>query len=133
MAVKRMTIWIDENLVETMDLLKIKEDMKNQSDFINRAVEFYSGYLLSRNSTKYISDILIGQMEGIVKSSENRIQRQLIHNTTELNMLLNLKAYETDLNEDIIENLRKTSLKEVVKTSGAISFEQAYAFQKGGE
>ena len=133
MAVKRMTIWLDENLAQNMDFLAQKEDMKNQSDFISRAVEFYSGYLLCKNSTKYISDILVGEMEGIVKSSENRIQRQLIHNTTELNILLNIKAYETDLNEDIIENLREISLKEVVQSSGAISFEQAYEHQKGGD
>ena len=66
MAVKRMTIWIDEDLVGTMDLLKEKEDMKNQSDFISHGVGFYWGYLFSKNSTKYISDILIG----MVKSSQ---------------------------------------------------------------
>ena len=97
-----MTIWLYENSIETMDLLVNKEDMKNQSDFISRAVKFYSGYLLCKNSTKYISDILVGEMEGIVKSSENRIQRQLIHDTTELNMLLNIKAYEGGLNGEII-------------------------------
>ena len=115
MAVKRMTIWLDENLAQNMDLLKEKEDMKNQSDFISRAVEFYSGYLFSKNSTKYISDILIGEMEGIVKSTEQRLSRLLLSSAINSETMIQMYAHETDWTADQIAYVKQESIKSITK------------------
>ncbi len=131
-ATKRITIWLEESQIKDINLMTEIEDFKNPSKFIGRAVEFYLGYLATKKSTQYISDILIGEMNGIVKSSETRIQRQLYHNTTELNMLINVFAYHLNLPSETIDNLRNICRKEVFDNNGAITVEQAYEYQNGG-
>ncbi|MFI3325389.1 MAG: hypothetical protein R3Y35_04360 [Clostridia bacterium] len=128
---ERTTVWLDSEITPTIEYYVKKDDMKNQSEFIRKAIEFYIGYKNCRNSSKYISDILIGEMKGIIQNSETRMSRQLIHNTRELNMLLNLIAYDLNISEQSMERSRQRCLSEVINSNGAISFEQAYAFQKG--
>ncbi|MFI3327361.1 MAG: hypothetical protein R3Y35_14505 [Clostridia bacterium] len=128
---ERTTVWLDSEMTPTIEYYVKKDDMKNQSEFIRKAIEFYIGYKNCQNSSKYISDILIGEMKGIVQNSETRMARQLIHNTRELNMLLNLIAFDLNISAEAMEKSRQRCLREVINSNGAISFEQAYEFQKG--
>lgn len=105
MNAMRTNIWIDEKLLKTMNLLVEKENMKNQSEFVNRAIEFYSGYLLTQNATKFISNILIGEMQGAIKSCENRLHRQLNQNKFELDMVLKILQLAYKLDENDMEDL----------------------------
>lgn len=131
MAVERTTVWLDEKQLKNMELLVKQEDMKNNSECVNKALEFYSGYMFSKNSSKFISEILVGEMEGIVKSSEKRLQRQLNHNTLELNMLLNVMAACCDFEKETVQELRDNTLEDMKNTNKKMSFEKAYNLQKG--
>lgn len=131
MAVERTTVWLDEKQLKNMELLVKQEDMKNNSECVNKALEFYSGYMFSKNSSKFISEILVGEMEGIVKSSEKRLQRQLNHNTLELNMLLNVIACYCKINKETVQELRDNTLEDMKNTNKKMSFEKAYSLQKG--
>lgn len=41
MAVERRTVWLDEKQLKNMELLVKQEDMKNNSECVNKALEFY--------------------------------------------------------------------------------------------
>ncbi|WP_317855974.1 hypothetical protein [Chakrabartyella piscis] len=105
MNAMRTNIWIDEKLLKTMNLLVEKEDMKNQSEFVNRAIEFYSGYLLTQNATKFISNILIGEMQGAINSCENRLHRRMVENEIKTDMILNVLRFAYRLSREELETI----------------------------
>lgn len=115
MAKSRMTIWLDEKQVKNMKTMVQFEDFKNDSQFIGQAIEFYMGYLNTQNSTKYISNILLGEMQGLVNSSENRLKRLLVENLVGNETLTQIYAYDANWTDDDICNMRNEARKTIFK------------------
>ena len=73
----KITIRIsDETLRKCEEGMRIS-DCKVRNDFIERAIEFYSGYVSSKTHTDFLSDVILESMAGIVKTSENHLARLL--------------------------------------------------------
>ena len=73
----KITIRIsDETLRKCEEGMRIS-DCKVRNDFIERAIEFYSGYVSSQTHTDFLSDVILESMAGIVKTSENHLARML--------------------------------------------------------
>ena len=69
----KITIRIsDETLRKCEEGMRIS-DCKVRNDFIERAIEFYSGYVSSQTHTDFLSDVILESMAGIVKTSENHL------------------------------------------------------------
>ena len=65
---------------ETQQLVKDffpLDGCENQSEFIEKAIRFYAGYVASRDGTEFLAPILVSALQGMVANAENHIVRLL--------------------------------------------------------
>ena len=119
---------------ETQQLVKDffpLDGCENQSEFIEKAIRFYAGYVASRDGTEVLAPILVSALQGMVANAENHIVRLLFKLAVETNMMMNVLASEVDVSPEALERLRGRCIQEVKKTGGAITFADAVKYQKG--
>lgn len=128
---KRVVAWLYPDMIANMENLMNANNMRNHTEFIEQAVDFYIGYLNSKNSTTYLSKIILGTIQGTLKESENRNSSNLFRLSVEMAMMMNILAAGLDISEEDLRKLRARCVNEVKKTKGKIKMEDAIKFQKG--
>ena len=121
-------------LPETQQIVKDfypLDNCQNQSEFIEKAIHFYAGYVASRDGTEFLAPILVSALQGMVANAENHIVRLLFKLAVETNMMMNVLASEVDVSPEALERLRGRCIQEVKKTGGAITFADVVKYQKG--
>lgn len=114
-----------------MDSLLERDNCKSRSEFIDKSLNFYMGYLVSEDTTGYLSKILISAMQGILKETENRNANNLFRLSVEMSMMMNILAAGLEISEEELRSLRGRCVQQVRKTRGKISVEEAIKFQQG--
>ena len=127
---QRTTIWLSQNVMKELDNMSERADCRSRSEFIEKAIRFYDGYIRSTDENQYLPIALSSAMNGIIHTSEDRIAKVLYKNTVELSMLMNILAATAEVDEDTLKKLRRKCAKEVNGTRGQITFEDAYKYQK---
>ena len=108
-----------------------KDNCTTSNEFVERAVEFYVGYLSAEDCLHFLPPSLATAVRGTVHDSENRICRLLFKLAVEMNMMMNVLASEVDVSAEALERLRGRCIQEVKKTGGAVTFADAMKYQKG--
>lgn len=73
--------------------------------------------------------MFLSNMRGIVAESDTRISRLLFKMSVEMAMMMNLLAFEYQVDPDVLERLRGECVKEVQRLNGSFSFENAVEWQ----
>ena len=129
-AMRRVGVYLEEELLEWCDSLSDKVDVRSRNEFIKKAIRFYCGYLTSRQAENYLLQALSSVMTGTVQDSENRLARMDFKIAVELAKLSQVIAYSHDIDEDALKKLHVKCIEEVRRINGAIDFENAYRYQK---
>ncbi len=119
---------------ETQQLVKDYyplDNCQNQSEFIEKAIHFYVGYISSKDGTEFLAPILVSALQSTVENMENHISRLLFKLAVEINMMMNVLASELDTSPDTLEQMRGRCIQEVKKTIGSITFTDAVRYQRG--
>jgi hypothetical protein len=116
-----------------MDAILKSDNAKSRSEFIEKALQFYMGYLTSENATEYFSKVLVSAMQGLLRETENRNSGNLFRLSVEMSMMMNILAAGLEISEEDLRKLRGRCVNEVKKTRGKISMEDAVKFQQGME
>ena len=88
-----------------LDLQLSKDNCKNRSEYIEKAVAFYNGYLSTQDHMTYLPLAINSALAGVVDTSESRISRLLFKLTVELSILMNLYTAQNDVDETILKIL----------------------------
>ena len=117
-------------------LNKIKElyrgdDCSSKSEFIEKAVRFYIGYLTAEDKSNYLPNMFLSNMRAIALESDNRMSRMLFKLTVELAMIMNLMAANYEIDPETLERLRGSCVREVKRLGGSFSMEDAVDWQNG--
>lgn len=128
---KRIPVWLYPKTIRQMDECLNKGNCKSRSEYIEKALVFYNGYLLSQESSHYLPVILTSAMSGIVEASENRTSRLLFKLAVELSMLMNLYAAQNDIEDEVLSRLRGKCIQDVKRTNGSVRLEEIAEYQKG--
>ncbi len=107
-----------------------RDNCQSQNEFIEKAIQFYAGYVSGQEAIDYLPPTLVSAIRGTIQSSENRIARLLFKLTVETSMMMNVLAFAADINTEQLDALRARCVKDVKKTNGTISFKDAVEFQK---
>ena len=132
---EKQAVWLypktKELIIKHMD----EANARSQSEFIEDAIKFYSGYLdcNSGTATEYLAHVLTSIIDGIVKGSEYRINRGLFKLAVESAMQSHIIAALNDVDDETIDDLRGMCVDEVAHINGVINFERAYDYQKGSD
>lgn len=127
---RKFALYIRESTLEEVRKWYEKDNCTSQSEFIEKAVLFYTGYLVSQGSHDYIAKIITSTLRGMVSETENRISRMLFKLTVELAMTMNIIAATHNIKRSQLDDLRATCVSEVKRTNGTYSLKDALDMQK---
>ena len=119
----------DETLKKCNEGMDIT-NCKVRNEFIEKAIEFYSGYVSAEVHSEILSDVITESMEGIAKSLENRFGRLLFKIAVEMAKLEQMLASINEMDDETIERLHKCCVDEVKKINGIIKMEDAVKYQR---
>ena len=128
---RKFALWVKES---TLDLAKKHykaDNCSSQSEFIEKAILFYTGYLSAEDNRAYLPSVIVSTMKGIVAESENKQGRALFKLAVEMAIMMNLIAAKSDVDELMLERLRGACVAEVKRLNGNFTFEDALNWQKG--
>ena len=106
-----------------MELAMPNANCQSRNEFVERAICFYSDYILSKEVTNFLAPMLVSALRATVQSSENRISRLLFKQTVELCMMMNVLAAGLEIDESQLDDLRWRCVQNVKKTNGSITFQ----------
>ena len=121
---------------ETQQLVKDifpLDGCENQSEFIEKAIRFYAGYVTSKNGTEFLAPILVSALQGTVENAENHIARLLFKLAVEIGINSNITAAVNDISDESLDTVRLNVAQEVARTNGILTFEDADEWQNGGD
>lgn len=120
---KRVVAWLLPEQIEKIEEVVTKENMKNYSEFVSKAVDFYYGYLGTKDSTSFLAENLQTVLNGTVQTMENRMANSLFRLTVEMSIMMNVLASGLDIENEYIDKLRGKCIREIKKSKGRIKFE----------
>ena len=127
---KCTTIWLRPSVIRRMDAWMEEANCRSRSEFIEKAVRFYMGYLGTEDTSEYLSDALVAALRGIVADSANRTNSLLFKCAVEQGIMAHtIAAHFRDTMEDR-RALRGYVVDEVKRTNGQIRFEDAQNVQR---
>lgn len=128
---RKFALWIRAETMETIEALYKKDNCRSRSEFIEKAVLFYSGYLRAEETEGYLPAVVISAMQGSLGRYEDRTARLLFKMAVELSMLIHTVAATNEIEEESLSRLRGMCVREVKNLKGSVTLEDAAAFQRG--
>ena len=125
----RKGFYIEAEVLEQVDSLLEKADVKSRNEFLNQALKFYIGYLTSEKIENYMLSSISSVMHATVKDSENRMARAMFKLAVETSKLSHAIAFSHGVDEETLKKLQIKCMDEVKRINGAVTFEDAYEFQ----
>lgn len=108
-----------ESIIKANTLIELT-DSSSRNDVIEKAVDFYFGYITSQLSQEYLCSVLGQKMEGLIGTLGTRISRGNFRYAVELEMLMRMLASVLGISGDDYGKLRKKAIDEVKRTNGNI-------------
>ena len=127
---QKFALWVTEETMQKVEKLYREENVKSRSEFIEKAINFYCGYLTAEDGKEYFPQIIVSILQGTLGAFENRMASLLFKMAVELSMSLHVTAANSDIDEETLARLRGMCVDEVKRIRGAVSFDEAYRFQK---
>ena len=128
--IERTVVWLDAGLVPRMDGWLEADNCQSRSEFVDKALRFYMGYLGTEDNTTYISRAILTAIQGTLDDNNNRLCRILFKCAVELNMLCHTIAAHFRADPIHTRELRAYAVDEVKRTNGQVSFESAVRQQR---
>ena len=119
---KRTAVWLTPGVIRRMDGWLEEDNCKTRSEFIEKALRFYMGYLATEDTSEYLSRALVDTLRGTLADNENRLRTLLFKLCVEVNMMSHTVVNRREL--------RAFAVDEVLRTNGKISFDDALDLQR---
>ena len=127
---RKFALWIRPSLLEEVDSLYQKDNCASRSEFMEKALRFYMGYLSSQENQDYLAQVIPSTVKGIVDESSNRMGRLLFKMAVEQAVTSNILAAVCEVDQQKLERLRNQCIQQIRKTNGMISFEEALRWKR---
>ena len=127
---KRTAVWLSPGVIRRMDSWLEEDNCSTRSEFIEKALRFYMGYLATEDTSEYLSQALVNTLQGIVADNSNRLRTMIFKWCVELNMMGHTIAAHFRADPINRRELRAYAVDEVKRTNGQISFDRALDQQR---
>ena len=128
---EKFALWITPEAKREVEAHYKQDNCKSQSEYIEKAVRFYSGYLDTKHAEEYLPRVLSDVLEGKLSAFGKRIGHLIFKQAVDQNIMANLVAYLSNVDLDTLQKLRVRCVKNVKETNGEVDFQDAFRFQKG--
>ena len=119
---EKFALWLTPECRQLVDNCYADDQCQSRSEYIEKAVWFYSGFLHAEKAEHYLPKILQQILAGTLERFAERIGRQLFKLAVEQNVNNHILASDTDIDAQTYQQMRGKSYQEVLRTNGQISF-----------
>ena len=126
----RTAVWLKPSTIRKIDTWMAPDNCETRSEFIEKALVFYIGYLETNDASKYLCEVLSNMIKGILDNNNNRMRSLLFKWCVELNMVCHTVAAHFKADEIDRRELRAYAVQEVKETNDQISFDNALDIQR---
>ena len=127
---QKFALWIHPEVLKKVEKVYREADCRSTSEFIEKAVDFYYGFVTADNYKTYLPNVVISTLKSIVAESDTRQNRMIFKLAVEVAILENLIALQEDIDPLAMERLRGECVQEVKRLNGSFKFEDALEWQK---
>ncbi len=126
----KFALWAYPQTMKDVETHYKGDNCRSQSEFIEKAIKFYVGYLDEEKSVDYISPLITETVKSTIKGTEQRLSRLIFKVAVELGKLSHMTAAVNEVDDETLKNLHIMCVNEVRKINGIISYENAAEYQK---
>lgn len=126
----KFALWAYPETLKYVEVHYKSDNCKSQSEFIEKAIKFYVGYLDEEKSVNYISPMITETVKAQIKGTEQRLARLIFKVAVELGKLSHMTAAMNDVDEETLKSLHAMCVNEVRKINGIIDYEDAVEYQR---
>ena len=106
----RIPVWIyPATETKVNDMLK-GAHCKSPSEFIERAINYYAAHLTGENNSDYLAQTMAEIIQGVIKSSEDRISRLQFKHAVETAKIVRMIAPLCKMDEEALYQLHIESV-----------------------
>ena len=127
----RFALYVNQSALDLVTEYFEKDNCFSKSEFIENAIRFYVSYLSSDTNIPYLSTVVMSTMDSLLKENTNRLSKLLFKLAVELAITMNVVAANQGVDKEVLNSLRGECIKEVKKTNGIFTFDEADNWQKG--
>ena len=126
----KSTIWLTPSVKDKVEVHYRADNCNSQSEFVEKAIEFYIGYLNTKNAGAFLPEALSAMLTGTLDGFAGRINSLLFKQGVDINLMGQIIAYDTEIDDGEYERLRGKAIRDMKRTNGRISFKDALDFQR---
>lgn len=126
----RIPLYLNPQTLNQADAVYKSDNCASRTEFIEKAVLFYLGYLNEEKNVNYLSPMITETFNASVRGTEQRLSRLLFKVAVEMGKLSHMTAAVNDVDEETLSKLHAMCVSEVRKINGIIDFEDAVNYQK---
>lgn len=126
----KFPLWIYPQTLKNVEFHYKNDNCKSQSEFIEKAINFYLGYLNEEENINYISPMITETVKATIKGTEQRLSRLLFKVAVEMGKLSHMLAAVNDVDDETLRQLHILCVNEVRKINGIIDYENAVKYQQ---
>ena len=130
---KKHSVWLSESAWANVEHHYQADNCSTKNEYIEKAIQFYSGYLDTEHAEEYLPRILSDVLEGKLGALGKRMGHLLFKLSVDQNLMGNILAADIEIDPDQLRKARVRCVKEVKETNGEISFEDAVRYQQEAE
>ena len=130
MAKEKMAVYFQPETIKKIEQEYKEDNCASKTEFIEKAVKFYIGYLRQQEEVNYLSPLITETVKAQIKGTEQRLARLLFKVAVELGKLSHMTAAMNDVDDETLRNLHAMCVNEVRKINGIIDYEDAVQYQR---
>ena len=129
MAKEKTAVYFQPETMRKIEQEYKDDNCASKTEFIEKAVTFYIGYLRQQQEVNYLSPMITETVKAQIKGTEQRLARLMFKVAVELGKLSHMTAAIND--DETLESLHAMCVNEVRKINRIIDYENAVDFQQG--
>ncbi len=126
----KFPLWVYPQTMKDVEIHYKGDNCRSQSEFIEKAIKFYIGYLDEEQHVNYLSPLITETVKATIKGTEQRLARLLFKVAVELGKLSHMLAAANDVDEETLRQLHIMCVNEVRKINGIIDYGDAVKYQQ---
>lgn len=127
---KQKLFWLYPQTEDKIQSHLKEANCASASEFVEKAINFYCGYLNAKNDSEFLPTVLLNALNGAIEVHNIPVRRNIYKVAVELNKLSQLIANTVDVDENTLSRLHVKSQEEVSHINGIVGFEKAYEKQR---
>ena len=122
---KKITISFTQDQLDRLQEVIDREQGYSRSSLVREAVDYYLGYLASRESVSYLSPIINQNIKLVLGRFEENLSEMLFKLAVEVSKSNILSAYNSELSDAALNYLNGVSEQIVAEHNGVLDLEKS--------